>query len=311
MQLTRRTLLTSLPLAGAALAAGAAATTKMKIYLSCGAIGVKANPWQALDYAAKFGFEAVEADAGWLSAASESDLARYLETMRARNLVWAQAGLSVEFRKDEAQFQAGLKDLPLRAKALQRAGVQRVGTWILPMHPTLTYLENLKQHATRLRAVADILDGSGCRLGMEYVGPKTLVASSRFTFVHTLREMRELMAEINRSNLGVVLDSWHWFTSGETVEDLKTLTNREVVSVDLNDAPSGVPLDQLVDGRREIPCATGVIPVGPFLSALNALGCDAPVRCEPFNAALRAMQPEQALQTTIDSLHKAFALIQS
>ena len=42
---------------------------KMKIYLSCGAIGVKASMSQALDYAAQYGFEAIEADAGWLTSA--------------------------------------------------------------------------------------------------------------------------------------------------------------------------------------------------------------------------------------------------
>ena len=58
-----------------------------------------------------------------------------------------------------------------------------------------------------------------------------------------------------------------------------------------------------------MPCATGVIDLAGFLNTLNALGCDAPARCEPFNAALRAMPPDQALQTTIASMKKAFSLI--
>jgi sugar phosphate isomerase/epimerase len=310
MNITRRAMIGSLPLMAAGVgAAWAQPKTKMKIYLSCGAIGVKASMSQALDYAAQYGFEAIEADASWLTSASDSDVARFLDRMKEKHIVWAQAGLPVEFRKSEADFQAGIKTLPATAKALKRAGVERVGTWILPMHPELTYLENFKQHARRLREAASILGDQGCRLGMEYVGPKTLWASSRYTFIHTMREMKELIAEMGTGNAGIVLDSWHWYTAGESVADLKTLTNHDVISVDTNDAPVGIPVDQQVDGKRELTCATGVIDIAGFLNALNSIGCDAPVRCEPFNAPLRAMAPDQALQATSAAMKKAFALI--
>jgi sugar phosphate isomerase/epimerase len=308
MNITRRAMIGSIPLMAAS-AALAQPKTKMKIYLSCGAIGVKASMSQALDYAAQYGFEAIEADAGWLTSASGSDVARFLDRMKEKKIAWAQAGLSVEFRKSEAEFQAGMKTLPATAKALKRAGVERVGTWLMPLSSELTYIENFKQHARRLREAASVLGDQGCRLGMEYVGPKTLWASSRFTFVHSMREMKELIAEMGRPNVGMVLDTWHWYTAGETVADLKTLTNRDIVSIDMNDAPTGIPVDQQVDGKRELVCATGVIDIAGFLNALNSIGCDAPARCEPFNAALRAMAPDQALQTTITAMKKAFALI--
>jgi sugar phosphate isomerase/epimerase len=308
MNITRRAMIGSIPLMAAS-AALAQPKTKMKIYLSCGAIGVNASMSQALDYAAQYGFEAIEADAGWLTSASGSDVARFLDRMKEKKIAWAQAGLSVEFRKSEAEFQAGMKTLPATAKALKRAGVERVGTWLMPLSSELTYIENFKQHARRLREAASVLGDQGCRLGMEYVGPKTLWASSRFTFVHSMREMKELIAEMGRPNVGMVLDTWHWYTAGETVADLKTLTNRDIVSIDMNDAPTGIPVDQQVDGKRELVCATGVIDIAGFLNALNSIGCDAPARCEPFNAALRAMAPDQALQTTIAAMNKAFALI--
>lgn len=316
MDITRRTMIGSLPLVAvsAAAALGRAndkPNTKMKIYLSCGAIGVKATMAQALEYAAQYGFEAIEADSGWLASAPEADVARFLERMKERGIVWAQAGLPVEFKKSEEEYQAGLKALPATAKALQRAGVTRVGTWIMPAHPTLTYLENFKMHSQRLGQAAGVLGDHGCRLGIEYVGPKTLWTSSRYAFIHTMPEMKELIAAMGRPNVGIVLDSWHWYTSGGTLADLKTLTNKDVVSIDLNDAPLNVPLDQQQDGQRELPCATGVIDLASFLNTLNALGCDAPVRCEPFNAALRAMPLEQALRTTITAMRKAFSLIRA
>jgi sugar phosphate isomerase/epimerase len=312
MNITRRAMIGGIPLMAAAAGAALAQPkpkTKMKIYLSCGAIGVKASMSQALDYAAQYGFEAIEADAGWLTSASEGEVARFLDRMKEKRIVWAQAGLGVEFRKSEADFQAGMKTLPATAKALQRAGVERVGTWIMPVHAELTYRENFKQHARRLREVAGVLGDHGCRFGMEYVGPKTLWSSNRYPFIHTMREMKELIAEMGRPNAGMVLDTWHWYTAGETLADLKTLTNQMIVSVDMNDAPTGIPVDQQQDGKRELACATGVIDAAGFLNALNSIGCDAPVRCEPFNAPLRALPPDQALQATVTAMKKAFALI--
>ena len=105
--------------------------------------------------------------------------------------------------------------------------------------------------------------------------------------------MRELIAEIGRDNVGLVLDSWHWYTAGETAEDLRGLANRDVVACDLNDAPRSVPVDQQRDGVRELPCATGVIDLRAFLKALAAIGYDGPVRAEPFNATLRTMPPRR------------------
>ena len=60
-----------------------------------------------------------------------------------------------------------------------------------------------------------------------------------------------------------------------------------------------------------IPMATGVIDTGAFLNALAGIGCDAPIRCEPFNAALRAKPKEEILATVAESMKKALALLKS
>ncbi len=283
--------------------------TRLKMALDCGSIGVKATQPEAVGYAAQYGFSAVSADGGWLERAAESERKKLLDEMQAKGIVWGQAGLSVEFRKGEEEFAAGLKAFPARVAALKRAGVTRMTTWIPPVSDTETYLESLKMQGRRLREVAKILKGEGLRLGLEYVGPKTLWTSKRYPFVHTMKEMKELIAEIGTGNVGFVLDCWHWYTAGEGVADLKTLAAADVVSIDLNDAPAGIAVDQQKDSVRELPCATGVIPVGEFLTTLSRLGADAPARCEPFNAALRAMAAPEALGATAAAMKKAFALI--
>lgn len=279
---------------------------KMLTCLTPGSIGVKANQMETIEFAHAFGYEAAQPFGEELI---NLDIGAVKDKLAQYRLAWGQAGLTLDFRKDEETFQTGLKDLPRIAAALQKAGATRIGTWIAPNHDTLPYLANLKQHARRLREVAKVLGGNGQRLGLEYVGPKTLWSAKRFPFIHSMAEMRELHGEIGMNNVGFVLDSWHWYTAGETLADLATVRNEEVVCLDLNDAPAGVAIDQQIDSKREIPLATGVIDLRGFLNALHKLGCDAPARCEPFNAALRAKPREEILGVVADSMRRAMALI--
>ncbi len=101
-----------------------------------------------------------------------------------------------------------------------------------------------------------------------------------------------------------MLDSWHWWTAGETGDDVRSLRNEQVVAVDLNDAPAGVPLEEQKDGQRELPGATGVIPIPDFVQALVHIGYDGPARAEPFNDALDALDDDEACARTIAALRK-------
>jgi sugar phosphate isomerase/epimerase len=282
---------------------------KMRMALSCGAIGVKAGQLEAIEYASKHGFEAVEPYVGYLSGLSDGQVTDLLGQLKAKGLTWAVAGLPVDFRKDDAKFAADMAELPKAAAALRRAGVERVGTWIMPSHPTLPYIQHFRLHATRLREAAKVLKDHGARLGLEYVGPRTLLVSQKYPFIHTKAELQELIGEIGTGNVGYVLDTFHWWTSGDTKEDILSLKAVDVVGVDLNDAAAGVPREEQQDGKRELPCATGVIDSATFLNALASIGYDGPVRVEPFNQAVRALPPEEALAVTAAALKKAMAQI--
>lgn len=278
----------------------------MMLHLSCGAIGVKASQTEAIDYAAKYGFDGVDADARYLAGLSDSDLKLLLDTMKSKKVGWAIAGMPVDFRKDDSTFNESLKSFPASVAALRRAGVERMTTWISPVSPDTPYVANFRTHARRLREVAKILNDNNMRFGLEYVGPRTSLVARKYPFIHTMAEMKELLAEIGAPNMGFVLDSWHWYTAGDTRADLLSLKARDVVSVDLNDAPAGIPVDQQMDGKRELPASTGVIDIKTFLGALQEIGFEGPVRAEPFNEAVRKMAPEQALAATKASLDKAF-----
>jgi sugar phosphate isomerase/epimerase len=311
-QFIRQTMIASLAGGGLLASLSDAAEVKqrkMTIDLVCGNIGVSANQREAIELAARYGFESVGADGTFLASLSDDQVPELKSFMKAKGIVFGAAGLPVEFRRDDNQFREGLKGLPKFAAGLQRSGVDRAATWLMPCHDTLPYQQNYRQHLTRLREVARALREHDVRLGLEYVGPRTSWANRRYTFIHTLAEMKDLIAEINTGNVGLVLDSWHWWHAGDTVADLLALQGSEVIAVDLNDAPASIPKEQQSDGRRELPCATGVIDVGAFLKALNEIGYDGPVRAEPFNQAVNRMPKEEACEASAIALKKAFALM--
>ncbi len=282
------------------------AERKFTIAFVPGSIGIQADQAHSISLAAAHGFESVEP----MHADLRRDgVEKHVEALNKAGLQWAAAALPVNFKSDEDSFKEGLKDLPRVADTLKAAGVTRVGTWLRPSSNDMSYTQNLKLKARRLKAMAEILADRGQRLGLEYVGTRRNWTGLRYSFVHTMAGAKDLIAETGATNIGIVLDSWHWWTSQETGEDIRTLKNDDLVSADLNDAPKGVRLEDQYDNHRELPLATGVIDLKDFLSSLVAVGYDGPIRAEPFNQSLSAMSDDVASKATSEAMHKAFALV--
>ena len=255
------------------------------------------------------GFESVAPDAGYLKSLSENQLSELRADLTTKKLVWERPALpstSAAQSRRSRMACAACRVMPRRSSALaSRAwapGSRRATI-------SLTYLSNFKQHTSRLREIAKVLGDHGIRLGLEYVGPKTSWSATRYPFIHTMAEMRELIAAIDQPNVGLLLDSWHWYTAHETEADLLSLKGAEVVACDLNDAPAGIPIDEQKDNTRDLPCATGVIDLKAFLGALVKIGYDGPVRAEPFKADLRRLSAEEAVDRTAKAMKRAIELL--
>lgn len=277
--------------------------------LSPGHLGVRANSQQALDYAVKYGFGGIAPNEGEFDNKSAGEISEWLATMKDKGVRYGAAGLSVDFRGSDEKFRSDFALYPRRAALLKQLGVTRVATWILPGSNELTYLENFKQHETRLREAAKVLHDNGIRLGLEFVGPRTSRSRFRYPFACSQRDMMELVSAIGTGNVGLLVDSWHWYTSHGTVEELMQLSNKDIVHVHVNDAPAGVKVDEQIDNRRGLPATTGVIDMKAFVNALVKIGYDGPVEVEPFDQELRKLEPDAAVQKTAESLGRVWDLI--
>jgi len=248
----------------------------------------------AIAYARKAGFEGLEFNPVEVADLVETHGAAHVRGLfDAAGQRAAGCGLPVDWRGAEAKWQQGLNDLPRLAGAAAAIGGTRVSTWIWPFSDERPYDANWRFHVERLTPVAQILADNGCRFGLEFVGPKTMREGKRYPFLHTMAEMLALGAEVG-PNCGLLLDCWHWYTSGGTIEELRALRPEQVVYVHVNDAPAGIPVDQQVDTVRALPGETGVIDIAGFLQTLQALGYDGPVVPEPFKTELADLPSDEA-----------------
>lgn len=280
-----------------------------KISLNPGAIGVSLSNEELLAAAIAYQFKAIVPNVYAFGELPDQAVDQYFDQMGRYKISWGAIGLPIEFRQSEQKFESDLRLLNEMLPRIYALGITRMSTWIMPCHDELDYKRNMVLHAARLRKTAELLAPYNIRLGLEYVGPKTLKESKRYPFVSNLEEVQELIAVIGRSNVGVQLDAFHWYCAGESQKDLLSLTSEEIITVDLNDAKAGRSREEQLDWERELPGSSGVIDLSSFLEALVSIGYDGPIRAEPFNAKLNEMENAAALNATSKAMQAAFKLI--
>ena len=215
-------------------------------------------------------------------------------------------GLPVNFRGDLEKYRADLEKLTRYAQIAEEIGCRRVFTWILPSSDEMPFKENFEFHIERLRPIAEILEDHGCCFGLEFVGPKTSRINHKYEFIYTMDGILRLCNEIGTGNLGLLLDSWHWYTTYGTTGQLKKLKSEQVVYVHINDAPSGIPVEEQIDNVRCLPGETGAIDLVGFLRTLREIGYDGPVTPEPFSRKLKEMPVVEAVKLTGKSLDRVW-----
>jgi sugar phosphate isomerase/epimerase len=273
--------------------------------LSPGAIGLKMALPDAIELAAATGFEGLEFNIGEAADLAGQRGDQYVKDLFAKaNVRVGNWGCPVDFRRDEVTYQAGMSNLPRQAYLAQQLGATRCATWMLPFSDELRFMEHFELIAGRLRPVAQILADHGQRLGLEFVGPHTLRQAHKFGFISTLDGALALCSAIGVGNVGVLLDSFHWYTSHGTASDLAGLRNQDIVLVHLNDGVAGKGPDEQIDLERALPGETGVIDLATFMRELDAIGYDGPAVVEPFSERLKSMSPHAAAAATRQALRQ-------
>lgn len=264
--------------------------------LSAGAIGIRGLSLpETVELARTAGFQGIDFDIREAAALANEHGVHYLRGLFERaGVLPGQWGLPVAWNRDD-RWEKDLAELPRLAALGRDLGCTRTATWCPSGSDERPYDENSNWHVARLRPIAQVLKEYGCRLGIEFIGPRTFRTQFRYPFIYTLEGMMELAAAIGTGNVGLLLDAFHLYTSGGCVEDLDQITADDVVTVHVNDAPAGIPHDEQVDTVRCLPLETGVIDLPAFMHKLEGMGYDGPVTAEPFSQRVNAIAQQDPL----------------
>lgn len=261
------------------------------------------TPWPEFAFLAqKTGFPGVDVNLG---KAMEHGLGATRDLLKRLKLKPAVVALPVEFRKDQATFDAEFAKLEPAAQFAAALGCPRMTTWILPSSE-LPKAEQRKIYLERFKKCADVLMRSHIRLGLENVSPVHLRKRFAHEFIWRTDEMLEFARECG-PNVGLLLDSWHWHHAGGTAKDILSAGKQYVVHVQLADAPDMAP-EKIMDNERLMP-GEGVADLVGFLQALKKIGYQDGISPEVFGRGLKDMPPEEGaklgLSTTMAVMRKA------
>lgn len=256
-----------------------------------------------LDAAAGAGFPMVETGVEpFVEVADTQGVPAAVDLLAKRSLKLGAFFASPEWRTTDEAFAKSFAGFQKHIEVATRLGATRCVTWV-PSWSEVPYEPRWKQVVPRLAKIHQALRAGGISFGIEPLGPKTL-RKGPHDFIYTMQQGLALATAIG-SGCGLLVDVWHWYTAGGTLEELNAIPVEAFVDVHLNDAPNK-PRDEQIDGQRLLPGA-GIIDLKGFLSTLKRIGYRGPLAVEVFNAELRKLPLGDAAKQAKSTLDRVLA----
>jgi len=127
-----------------------------------------------------------------------------------------------------------------------------------------------------LRELCDIAGNFGVSIAFEFLGESDCS-------VRTVEVAAGIVEQAGGRNLGLVIDSFHYFTGGSTIEMIDALDPSRLFIFHIDDAED-LPRERLTDAQRLLP-GLGILPIREMIAAFRRIGYDA-------NASVEIFRPE-------------------
>ena len=124
-----------------------------------------------------------------------------------------------------------------------------------------------------LRELSDVASPYGVQLAFEFLG-------FPWCSVRTLAQCWDIVAATGRDNVGLVIDTCHFYAGGSTLSAIKEVSPEKILIFHINDV-EGRPLETIEDAHRLLP-GEGVIPLDDILGRLRDTGFDGLCSVELF-----------------------------
>lgn len=251
--------------------------------LNPGTVGGGVSYEEFVALAKRHGYPAVEFGIDWLAEKAAKEGAEAVRNwLMQEGICHAAFWLPVAWRGDESAFRDSLQALPPKAQAAQAVGCFACVTYI-PPSVDVDPKEFWTTMVHRFREICTVLADYGIRFGIEWVAPAHFRKSGN-PVLWRMDQALQLCDEIGAPNIGLLVDSFHWFCAQHTLDELRGLSEERIVHVHINDAPDR-PVEEQVDNDRIMP-GEGVIDLVGFLRALKGVGYDGAVSVEVLSKKL-------------------------
>lgn len=203
--------------------------------------------------------------------------------------------------RDEAGHQEIIKEFKEMMEAGKKLGVQYVVAV-----PLVTEAKILKQDIKNscvevLTELSDIAKPYGIKIAMEFVGHPQCT-------VNTFDQAYDIVETVNRENVGLVLDCFHFHAMGSKMGDLKNADGSKIFILHMDDTED-FPIGFLTDEDRVWP-GLGAIDLDGILSTLKEIGFSDVASVELFRPEYYQLDAEEVIkkakETTVKAVSKHF-----
>jgi sugar phosphate isomerase/epimerase len=187
-------------------------------------------------------------------------------------------------------------------------GADRCYTTIRPTCDERPMHENFQFHVDRLRKVADAIAPADLKLGLAILPAPADRKDGGFEFVHQVDPLLLLINNVQKANVGLLLDTWAWTVGGGDLDKLRSLRGDQIVSVRLADMPADADVGNIQPQQKILPAAEGgAIDNVAYLGLLEELGFDGPVAVAQHNSHMKGQAREPIVARASSLLDAIFA----
>jgi len=165
----------------------------------------------------------------------------------------------------------------------------------------ITWAEIVQEYVTVLLDLSDIATPYSIKLAFEFLG-------FGWSSVRTPRAAWEIVQKVGRENVGLVIDTAHFYAGGGLMSELEALDGKKIFALHLDDCED-TPKEAITDGTRLFP-GKGIVPMVEICSILKNIGYGGHCSIELFRPEYWEQDPlfvaQQAKIAALDVLSPIF-----
>jgi len=247
---------------------------KMKIALN-GATTMRADLETDIEAASAAGYELIEIWLAKLREFTKTKTITDLKRLLTENNIEPYSINSIEhitFRnaEDYAQIKAETEELSKIANEINCPYVV-----VVPgkLPEKASEQDIIEESVQVLNELADIAGKYDVGLAFEFLGQADCS-------VQTLDLDKKIIERVNRPNVGLVIDTFHFYAGNSTLEAIETLDPEKLFVFHINDAED-LPKETLTDAHRLYP-GEGILPIKEIKARFDKIGYNRMVSIEIF-----------------------------